>query len=156
MATAPDAHRLKLLREVAGTRVYDERRDESMAILRETEGKVEKIEEFLRTIEDRLSTLEEEKEELKQYQHFDKIRRALEYIIHEVELKENKKKLNSVSTHVSCYFVMLNVYIFIHMSYRYLFFCFILFSVFSLIFKANFSIVHSTFKCDTQTVSTFI
>ncbi|KAJ3646857.1 hypothetical protein Zmor_024423 [Zophobas morio] len=93
MATAPDAHRLKLLREVAGTRVYDERRDESMAILRETEGKVEKIEEFLRTIEERLSTLEEEKEELKQYQHYDKIRRTLEYIIHEVELNENKRKL---------------------------------------------------------------
>ncbi|KAJ8930744.1 hypothetical protein NQ314_016416 [Rhamnusium bicolor] len=93
MATAPDAHRLKLLREVAGTRVYDERRDESMAILRETEVKIEKIEEFLRTIEERLSTLEEEKEELKQYQQFDKVRRALEYIIHEVELNENKKKL---------------------------------------------------------------
>ncbi|KAJ8938154.1 hypothetical protein NQ318_011919 [Aromia moschata] len=93
MATAPDAHRLKLLREVAGTRVYDERRDESMAILKETEVKIEKIEEFLRTIEERLSTLEEEKEELKQYQHYDKIRRALEYIIHEVELNENKKKL---------------------------------------------------------------
>jgi structural maintenance of chromosome 3 (chondroitin sulfate proteoglycan 6) len=68
-----------------------------MAILRETEGKVEKIEEFLRTIEERLSTLEEEKEELKQYQHYDKIRRALEYIIHEVELNENKRKLADVS-----------------------------------------------------------
>lgn len=98
MATAPDAHRLKLLREVAGTRVYDERREESMAILKETEGKIEKIEEFLKTIEDRLSTLEEEKEELKQYQHHDKIRRALEYIIHEVELNENKKKLADVSS----------------------------------------------------------
>lgn len=96
MATAPDAHRLKLLREVAGTRVYDERRDESCAILRETEGKVEKIEEFLRTIEERLSTLEEEKEELKQYQHHDKIRRALEYIIHDVELNETKKKLGDL------------------------------------------------------------
>lgn len=97
MATAPDAHRLKLLREVAGTRVYDERRDESMSILRETEVKLQKIEEFLRTIEERLSTLEAEKEELKQYQHHDKIRRALEYIIHEVELNENKKKLADVS-----------------------------------------------------------
>ncbi|XP_037558271.1 structural maintenance of chromosomes protein 3-like [Dermacentor silvarum] len=29
MATAPDSQRLKLLREVAGTRVYDERREES-------------------------------------------------------------------------------------------------------------------------------
>lgn len=43
MATAPDSHRLKLLREVAGTRVYDERKEESMNILKETEGKVEKI-----------------------------------------------------------------------------------------------------------------
>lgn len=97
MATAPDGHRLKLLREVAGTRVYDERREESLAILRETEGKIEKIEEFLRTIEERLSTLEEEKEELKQYQHHDKNRRALEYIIHEVELNETKKKLSDVT-----------------------------------------------------------
>ncbi|GJQ71626.1 hypothetical protein Trydic_g11325 [Trypoxylus dichotomus] len=96
MATAPDAHRLKLLREVAGTRVYDERRDESMTILKETEGKLEKIEEFLHTIEEKLSTLEEEKEELKQYQHHDKNRRALEYIIHEVELNENKKKLSEL------------------------------------------------------------
>ncbi|XP_022912891.1 structural maintenance of chromosomes protein 3 [Onthophagus taurus] len=92
MATAPDAHRLKLLREVAGTKVYDERREESLGILRDAGGRIEKIEEFLHTIEERLSTLEEEKEELKQYQHHDKIRRALEYIIHEVELNENKKK----------------------------------------------------------------
>lgn len=96
MATAPDAHRLKLLREVAGTRVYDERREESMAIMRETEGKLQKIEEFLHTIEERLSTLEDEKEELKQYQQYDKARRALEYIIHEVELNENKKKLREL------------------------------------------------------------
>lgn len=36
MATAPDSQRLKLLREVAGTRVYDERKEESKAILQET------------------------------------------------------------------------------------------------------------------------
>ena len=34
MATAPDSQRLKLLREVAGTRVYDERREESRTILK--------------------------------------------------------------------------------------------------------------------------
>jgi structural maintenance of chromosome 3 (chondroitin sulfate proteoglycan 6) len=43
MATAPDSQRLKLLREVAGTRVYDERREESKTILKETEGKREKV-----------------------------------------------------------------------------------------------------------------
>lgn len=96
MATAPDAHRLKLLREVAGTRVYDERKEESMNILRETEGKVEKITEFLQTIEERLATLEEEKEELKEYQKWDKARRTLEYIIHETELKETRKALDDL------------------------------------------------------------
>lgn len=96
MATAPDAHRLKLLREVAGTRVYDERKEESMNILRETEGKLEKITEFLQTIEDRLKTLEEEKEELKEYQKWDKARRTLEYIIHETELKETRKALDEL------------------------------------------------------------
>uniref|UniRef100_A0A1B0CNW5 Structural maintenance of chromosomes protein n=1 Tax=Lutzomyia longipalpis TaxID=7200 RepID=A0A1B0CNW5_LUTLO len=96
MATAADAQRLKLLREVAGTRVYDERKEESMNILRETEGKVEKITEFLTTIEDRLKTLEEEKEELKEYQKWDKARRTLEYIIYETELKDTKKQLEDL------------------------------------------------------------
>lgn len=96
MATAPDAHRLKLLREVAGTRVYDERKEESMNILRDTEGKVEKITEFLQTIEERLKTLEEEKEELKEYQKWDKARRTLEYIIHETELRETRRALDDL------------------------------------------------------------
>lgn len=96
MATAPDAHRLKLLREVAGTRVYDERKEESTNILKETEGKVEKIKEFLQTIEERLQTLEEEKEELKEYQKWDKSRRTLEYIIHETELKDTRKHMDEL------------------------------------------------------------
>ncbi|XP_018019666.1 structural maintenance of chromosomes protein 3 isoform X1 [Hyalella azteca] len=96
MATAPDSHRIKLLREVAGTRVYDERREESKGILKETESKREKIEEFLRTIEERLTTLEEEKEELKEYQKYDKMRRSLEYTIHDRELKETRKKLDDM------------------------------------------------------------
>lgn len=96
MATAPDSYRLKLLREVAGTRVYDERKEESKNILKETDGKVDKITEFLKTIEDRLKTLEEEKEELKEYQKWDKMRRMLEYIIHETELKENRKQLEEL------------------------------------------------------------
>ncbi|CAB0019270.1 unnamed protein product [Nesidiocoris tenuis] len=103
IATAPDSHRLKLLREVAGTRVYDERKEESNAILKETEGKLDKIDEFLRTIEERLKTLEEEKEELKEYQKWDKMRRSLEYCIHDRDLKENKKKLDELEQRISNY-----------------------------------------------------
>ena len=96
MATAPDSQRLKLLREVAGTRVYDERREESKAILKETESKRDKIEEFLKTIEERLQTLEEEKDELKEYQKYDKMRRALEYQIHDRDLQDARKKLSEM------------------------------------------------------------
>lgn len=42
MATAPDSQRLKLLREVAGTRVYDERKEESISLMKET-GKMNVI-----------------------------------------------------------------------------------------------------------------
>ena len=60
------------------------------------EGKREKIEELLRYIDERLSTLEEEKEELKQYQKWDKMRRSLEYTIHDHELKDTKRKLDDL------------------------------------------------------------
>ena len=60
------------------------------------EGKREKIEEMLGYIEERLSTLEEEKEELKAYQEWDKMRRSLEYTIHDKELRDTREKLEMV------------------------------------------------------------
>ncbi|KAM6347069.1 LOW QUALITY PROTEIN: structural maintenance of chromosomes protein 3 [Alca torda] len=94
MATAPDSQRLKLLR-VAGTRVYG--KEESISLMKETEGKREKINELLKYIEERLHTLEEEKEELAQYQKWDKMRRALEYTIYNQELNETRAKLDELS-----------------------------------------------------------
>lgn len=47
MATAPDSQRLKLLREVAGTRVYDERKEESISLMKETgNGLVTSLKQF--------------------------------------------------------------------------------------------------------------
>ena len=43
MATAPDSQRLKLLREVAGTRVYDERREESKVLLKGKTGGQQRV-----------------------------------------------------------------------------------------------------------------
>jgi structural maintenance of chromosome 3 (chondroitin sulfate proteoglycan 6) len=85
----------------------------------ETEGKVDKIEEFLRTIEERLQTLEEEKEELKEYQKWDKMRRSLEYTIHDRELKETRKKLDDVC----CNHIVSVMYAFIrwYLSFPFLF-----------------------------------
>ena len=54
----------------------------------ETESKRQKINELLEYIDGRLKELEEEKEELKEYQEKDRDRRCLEYALFERELQE--------------------------------------------------------------------
>jgi len=71
------------------------------SIILDTQTKLEKIVEFIKTIEERLQTLEEEKEELKEYQVCDKKRRTLEFCIHDRELKDTKRKLEEVHTNIS-------------------------------------------------------
>lgn len=93
-----DSERLELLKEVAGTRVYDERRDESLKIMKEAAGRREKIEEMLRYIETRLKELEDEKEELKAYQELDRERRALEYTLYTKELQSTNETLRRLDT----------------------------------------------------------
>jgi structural maintenance of chromosome 3 (chondroitin sulfate proteoglycan 6) len=85
-----------VLKEVAGTKVYEKKRQESMKIMDETDAKREKIVTFLDTIEERLNELEEEKEELKEYQKSDRERRCLEYALHQRELEEVTVALDTV------------------------------------------------------------
>lgn len=91
-----DKQRLDLLQEVAGTRVYDERREESLKIMEETDAKREKITEVIDYIEKRLAELESEKEELRDFQRLDKERKALEYTMHVRELEEAKAALEAL------------------------------------------------------------
>ena len=89
-----DGERLELLKEVAGTKVYDERRAQSVAILEDTKNKQERIEEVLAYIESRLAELEDEKDELKEFQELDRKKRGLEYAILEAELGEVRRELD--------------------------------------------------------------
>ncbi|ORZ05306.1 RecF/RecN/SMC [Lobosporangium transversale] len=88
LTNAKDNERLQLLKEIAGTRVYEQRRQESLKIISETDTKRRNIEELLENIEQRLEELEEEKEELKLYQEHDRRRRCLEYNLYSRELKD--------------------------------------------------------------------
>ncbi|TVY37859.1 Chromosome segregation protein [Lachnellula subtilissima] len=80
-----DTERLNLLKEVAGTQIYEARRSESLKIMTDTNNKRAKIDETLDYIKERLSELEEEKEELRGYQEKDKERRCLEYAFYHRE-----------------------------------------------------------------------
>jgi structural maintenance of chromosome 3 (chondroitin sulfate proteoglycan 6) len=86
LCLSKDEERLHLLKEVAGTRVYEERREESNAIIAETNSKRDKIQEVITYIEERLEELEGEKEELSAYQKCDREKRALEYTLYDKEL----------------------------------------------------------------------
>ncbi|KAJ5189076.1 RecF/RecN/SMC [Penicillium cf. griseofulvum] len=91
-----DSERLVLLKEVAGTQVYEARRSESLKIMNETNSKRTKIDELLDYINERLAELEEEKDELRSYQEKDKERRCLEYTIYSLEQQEIGKVLNEI------------------------------------------------------------
>jgi structural maintenance of chromosome 3 (chondroitin sulfate proteoglycan 6) len=87
---------LKILKEVAGSNVYDEKKAESGVILRETDEKRQAVAEVLRAIEQRLVQLELEKEELKEFQKWDKMKRSIEYTVHNKELEQTQNKLNEL------------------------------------------------------------
>ena len=96
MAHMSDAKRLELLKEIGGTRVYEERRRDSLAVMRECEGKRRGIQDLVDQLENRLSALAEEREELEAYQAADKQRRGLEYTILDREISSVKEKLAKV------------------------------------------------------------
>ena len=91
-----DGERLNLLKEVAGTQVYEARRTESLKIMNDTDNKRSKIDDLLAYIRERLGELEEEKEELRAYQDKDKERRCLEYTIYSREQHEVNSALDAI------------------------------------------------------------
>ncbi|KAK3045166.1 hypothetical protein LTS18_014419, partial [Coniosporium uncinatum] len=83
-----DPERLSLLKEVAGTQVYEARRQESLKIMQDTDNKRGKIDSLMGYIGERLGELESEMEDLRQYQDKDRERKCLEYAIYNREQQE--------------------------------------------------------------------
>ncbi|KAJ1255362.1 hypothetical protein BS78_K254900 [Paspalum vaginatum] len=108
-----DSERLDLLKGIGGTRVYEDRRNESLKIMNLTANKRKQIDQFVHYLEERLRELDEEKEELKKYQQLDKQRRSLEYtrVLHH-ELNDARNEL-AMTSH--CYALFLSL-IYINIS----------------------------------------
>ncbi|KDQ62155.1 hypothetical protein JAAARDRAFT_450484 [Jaapia argillacea MUCL 33604] len=96
LTNAKDHERLALLKEVAGTHVYETRRAESLGIMAATSAKRAKVGELLEYIKGRLEELEEEKEELGEWMEGDKERRCLEYALYVRELEDVGAALEEV------------------------------------------------------------
>ncbi|KAL4152629.1 hypothetical protein PRNP1_009557 [Phytophthora ramorum] len=99
LAVMRERERLELLKEVAGTKVYEDQRTKALKILHETQAQRDKIQEVVSYIEERLSELEEEKEELQEYQQLDREQRALEYTMYEKELQKVRAEIEALDRH---------------------------------------------------------
>jgi structural maintenance of chromosome 3 (chondroitin sulfate proteoglycan 6) len=91
-----DADRLSLLKEIAGTRTYDERRKESLKIMKQTDARADQIKEVISFIKSRLAELASETKELKQYQELDSKRRSMEYTMYDKQMKKAIEALASL------------------------------------------------------------
>lgn len=91
-----DTERLILLKEVAGTQVYEARRQESIKIMSDTDSKRGNIDERMAQIRESLAELEEDKKELQQYRDQDRERRCLEYTIYHREQEEISRALEQL------------------------------------------------------------
>ncbi|KAL5117014.1 Structural maintenance of chromosomes protein 3 [Pleosporales sp. CAS-2024a] len=74
-----DVARLKLLKEISGSNVYETRRADSLKLLADTDSKCKNTDSLVATINERLDELEGEKEELEAWSKNDKERRSLMY-----------------------------------------------------------------------------
>jgi structural maintenance of chromosome 3 (chondroitin sulfate proteoglycan 6) len=98
IAAMNEAQCLDLLKEVAGTKVYDERRKESEKIIEETHRKRQDVEQVMERIKERIAELDRESEDLKKYQTLEKTRRALEYILYKHHVVDAQEQLEAVNS----------------------------------------------------------
>ncbi|KAI3624201.1 SMC3 [Malassezia furfur] len=98
LTNATDAERLALLKEVAGTRVYEQRRVDSVDILRATDARYNGTAELLSEIEARIEELSKEQGELHKFHKRDRERRCLEYTIYQRELADLAEVLESLES----------------------------------------------------------
>lgn len=96
LASMKETDRYQILKDVAGTNLYEAKRRESEKLLEDTAMKRVKIDEAVAQLEERLRALEAETSELKAFETAERKRRALEYCIYNAELKTVKEELEKV------------------------------------------------------------
>ena len=96
LASMKETDRYKILKDVAGTNLYEAKKLESEKLLEETAAKRVKIDEAIGQLDERLRVLEAETSELKSFEAAERKRRSLEYCIHQSELKTIKDEFEKV------------------------------------------------------------
>jgi structural maintenance of chromosome 3 (chondroitin sulfate proteoglycan 6) len=91
-----DSERLRLLKEISGSNVYETRRADSLKFLGETDSKCNNIDGVLATINERLDELEGEKEALEACRKNDRERRSLMYTMKSREESDLEARIENI------------------------------------------------------------
>lgn len=86
LTNSKDSERLSLLKEVSGAKVFEAKLKESMKEMSNSNFKKVRIDEALLSLDARLSDLQIESKDLKEYQSLEKDKKILEYKIYDREL----------------------------------------------------------------------
>ncbi|XP_052864420.1 structural maintenance of chromosomes protein 3-like [Anopheles cruzii] len=100
-ATARPPQLLQVLFEIADIRVYNERRQNSLKLLKTSCEDMKHINKSLSTIQQHMNALAKEKGVLENYDRLDKDRRALEWVILEKEHMETSAEINALDLNKS-------------------------------------------------------
>lgn len=91
-----DSERLDLLKSVAGTQAFTAKKEESQKIMNETNNKLAAIDSTFEQINERLQELEEEQEELRNFQEQDSEKRGIEYALFQREQEQLNQALAQI------------------------------------------------------------
>ena len=96
LCTMKDADRLNLLKEIAGTNIYEEKRNDSLKLLTDCKNKQAKINEIIAYITTKLEELETEKEELQRYDTLNNRKNCMEYNLYDGELRSYHEQIEHI------------------------------------------------------------
>lgn len=98
LAGMNEAQCLDLLKEVAGTTVYDDRKVESERLMEDTKRKKEKIFDIAERIKEKIEELHGESTELQEYTKVEKERRAIEYILYKNHVVSAQEQIDVIES----------------------------------------------------------
>jgi structural maintenance of chromosome 3 (chondroitin sulfate proteoglycan 6) len=101
LAGMNEAQCLDLLKEVAGTTVFDERKLESEKLMEDTKRKQDKIKENLERIQEKIDELRGESNELQEYTKLEKERRAIEYILYKNHVVNDQEQIDLIESQLA-------------------------------------------------------
>ena len=101
LTNSKDSERLTILKEVSGAMVFEAKLKESVKELNNANYKRQRVDETLQSIDERISDLQVESNDLKEYQALEKSKKVLEYNLFDKEMFELRNEIEDIEEQYS-------------------------------------------------------